>query len=180
MTDDFSIQPDTKVAALLDHYPELEEVLIAIAPPFKKLRNPLLRKSVAKVASLQQAAAVARIPVLELINTLRTELGIPLLNPQDVQEPESYFKEQPDWFDEKHIVETFDTTQPKDNDDPDTQMTLVPLLQRAVRLENDEIILLITSFLPAPGIDVMKRKGYRVWTHQISPERIHSYFRRGI
>lgn len=180
MTNDFSIQPDTKVAALLDHYPELEEVLIAIAPPFKKLRNPLLRKSVAKVASLQQAAAVARIPVLELINTLRSEVGAALLNPQDVCEAESYFQEQPDWFDEKHIVHTFDLSQPDDNKEPDKQMTLVPLLQRAVRLQNDEIIALITTFLPAPGIDVMKRKGYLVWTNQISPERIHSYFRKGV
>ena len=59
--DHLVIDETTKVAALLDAYPELEGVLIGIAPPFKKLRNPVLRRSVAKVASLRQAAAVTRI-----------------------------------------------------------------------------------------------------------------------
>ena len=33
------ITPQTKVAELLDAYPELEDVLVEMAPPFKKLRN---------------------------------------------------------------------------------------------------------------------------------------------
>ena len=52
------ITSTTKVADLLKSYPELEDVLIAMAPPFKKLKNPVLRRSVAKLATLQQAAAV--------------------------------------------------------------------------------------------------------------------------
>ena len=52
--DSHFITSSTKVAALLEEYPELEDVLMAMAPPFKKLRNPFLRKSVAKVASLGQ------------------------------------------------------------------------------------------------------------------------------
>jgi hypothetical protein len=63
---DFPILPSTKVAALLERYPELEDVLIGLAPPFKKLKNPLLRKGVAKVASLKHAAAVGGMPVNDL------------------------------------------------------------------------------------------------------------------
>ena len=70
----FAITPETKVATLLECFPELEEVLIGLAPPFKKLRNPVLRKSVAKVASLRQAAAVGRVPIEQMINLLR-EIG---------------------------------------------------------------------------------------------------------
>ena len=33
------IQPSTKVAQLLEAYPELGEVLIRMAPPFKKLNS---------------------------------------------------------------------------------------------------------------------------------------------
>ena len=69
------IQPSTKVAALLDAYPELEDVLIKMAPPFKKLKNPVLRKSVAKVATLQQAAIVGRIDVTSMIDHLRRAVG---------------------------------------------------------------------------------------------------------
>jgi hypothetical protein len=47
-TGNIEITPSTKVNDLLDAYPEIEEILIGIAPPFKKLKNKFLRKSVAK------------------------------------------------------------------------------------------------------------------------------------
>jgi hypothetical protein len=70
------IRPSTKVADLLDAYPELEEILINMAPPFKKLKNPILRKSVAKVATLQQAAIVGRVDVSSMIDQLRKAVGL--------------------------------------------------------------------------------------------------------
>ena len=89
MPDDrVTITPSTKVAALLDSYPQLEDVLIGIAPPFKKLKNPILRRSVAKVASLRQAAAVGRLPVEELVNKLRDAVGQEPIAPSEVAEPE--------------------------------------------------------------------------------------------
>ena len=42
-----AICPDTKVGALLEAYTALEPALIAIAPAFEKLRNPMLRRTVA-------------------------------------------------------------------------------------------------------------------------------------
>ncbi len=55
---DFQITPETKISALLGQFPQLEEVLMKMAPEFKKLRNPILRKTIAKVASLHQVAAL--------------------------------------------------------------------------------------------------------------------------
>jgi hypothetical protein len=69
--DELPILPATKVSSLLDRYPELEQVLIQLAPPFQKLKNPLLRRGITKVASLKQAAAVGGLPVSKLVNTLR-------------------------------------------------------------------------------------------------------------
>ena len=60
------ITPETTVHRLLEAYPELEETLIGIAPPFKKLRNPLLRRSVAKVASLRHISSVGGVPLVSL------------------------------------------------------------------------------------------------------------------
>ena len=54
----FNITPETKVGALLDNYPDIEELLISLSPSFKKLRSPVLRKTVAKVANLRQVAQV--------------------------------------------------------------------------------------------------------------------------
>lgn len=172
MSEDFSIEPSTKVAALLEQYPELEDVLVGLAPPFKKLKNPLLRKSVAKVASLRQAAAVGRIPIAELINTLRAAVGQDPISAEQVEDTVTYFEPQPDWFDATKIVESIDERAARDQD----EMPLATLLRQAVRLQQSEIIELITDFLPAPGIDIMKKKGYRVWSRQDRPDLVRTYF----
>jgi hypothetical protein len=148
MIDDrMGITPSTKVAALLDCYPQLEDVLIKIAPPFKKLKNPVLRKSVAKVASLRQAAAVAGMPV------------------------DSYHTRQPEWFHREQIRESIDERE----SDPD-QMPLVGLVRAARALEQGEIVELITTFLPAPGIDIMKEQGFLVWSDTENGGLIRTYF----
>ncbi len=69
------ILPETKVGALLEAYPELEDELIAIAPRFTALRNPVLRRTVARITTLAQAAAVAEIPTRELVDRLRGAAG---------------------------------------------------------------------------------------------------------
>ncbi len=74
------ITPSTIVNDLLDVYPELEETLIGIAPPFKKLKNPMLRKTVAKVATIKHISSVGNVPLNELINKLREVVGQPLIS----------------------------------------------------------------------------------------------------
>jgi hypothetical protein len=159
---ELNITPSTKVAALLDGYPELEDVLIGIAPPFKKLKNPMLRRSVAKVASLRQVAAVGRIPVDELVNQIRDAVGQEAIAVDSAGDTASYFSSQPDWFDEKRVVATIDERQ-RTASDPD-KMTITEVLPAAVRLQQEEMLELVTTFLPAPGIDVMTGKGYLAWS----------------
>jgi hypothetical protein len=156
---------------LLEHYPELEEVLIGIAPPFKKLKNPLLRRSVAKIASLRQVAAVGGLPVLELVNRLREAVGQALLTDDDQVEDAAYLAERPPWFDPEHIVDTFDTRTDPDED----TITIARLLPRAAHLAPGELAELVSTFLPAPGIDVLRGKGYRVWTVREGPDLFHTY-----
>ncbi|MDJ0706111.1 MAG: DUF1858 domain-containing protein [Leptolyngbyaceae cyanobacterium MO_188.B28] len=69
------ISAQTKVNDLLQAFPHLEGVLISLNPQFKKLRNPLLRNSVGRIATLKQAALVADIPPLTFINHLRRAVG---------------------------------------------------------------------------------------------------------
>lgn len=46
------IIPKTKLVGLLDAFPQLENVLQELSPSFAKLKNPILRKTVARLASL--------------------------------------------------------------------------------------------------------------------------------
>ena len=170
------ITPSTKVAALLDRYPELEDVLIGVAPPFKKLKNPILRRGVAKVASLRQVAAVGRVPVDELVNRLRAAVGQEVIAVDDAGGTASYFTRQPDWFDRTKVVAIIDERE-QGASDPD-RMAITKVLPAATRLQQTEILELTTTFLPAPGIDVMKGKGFLVWSVQEEPELIRTYFTR--
>lgn len=170
---DFPILPSTRVGALLDRYPQLEDVLIELAPPFRKLKNPLLRKGVAKVASLQHAAAVGGMSVRDLVNQLRAVVGQDAVGPEDFAEAASWFSEQPEWFDAAKIVTSIDGRLA----DPD-KMMITRVLQEAANLHSAEIIELITTFIPAPGIDILKRKGFLVWPKREAGELVRTYILR--
>jgi len=160
MSVEFPINPETKIAALLEHYAELEDVLIGMAPPFEKLKNPVLRKTVAKVATLRQAAAVGRIPVDELVDRLRSAVGQPPTGDTGSEgEEREYFTEQPDWFDEAKVTESF-----VESDLDPNVLPLTPLLQHARKMQEGEIVELVTTYLPAPGIDIVKQKGFQTWS----------------
>jgi len=169
-SDNIEITPSTTVNELLEAYPELEETLINIAPPFKKLKNPLLRKSIAKIATLKHISSVGNIPLNDLINELRKAVG--QSETSDSYEEEKYFSGQPDWFSKDKITVSINEEKLEVKD----KMTVVVLLQEAKQIKNGEIIELITTFLPAPGIDTMKSKGYSVWTVKEDENLIKTYF----
>jgi len=164
------ITPSVTVHALLEVYPELEDVLIGLAPPFKKLKNPFLRNSVGKVATIKHIASVGGVPLNELIAKIREAVGQP--ESTDSYEDQEYFGEQPDWFSPDKVTLSLDEDKVEDKD----RMTLVIILMEARNVKKGEIIELVTSFLPAPGIDILKSKGYSVWTRKDGPDLIRSYF----
>jgi hypothetical protein len=168
------ITPDTKVAELLDHYPELEDVLIGLAPPFKKLKNPILRRSVAKVTSLRQAAAVGKISIHDTVNQLRSIVGQQPIGGEAMQDGDSYFSGEPQWFDRSQVVATIVEAELA----PDV-MPLNPLIRRVAKLEAGEIIELVTTYLPAPGIDIMREKGFSAWSLD-EGEFIKTYFSKAV
>ncbi len=68
------ITPDTKLGDLLRERPELLEFLASYRPEFKKLRNPVLRNTVARFATLEAVAEMGGVPVEKLIGDIRAFL----------------------------------------------------------------------------------------------------------
>jgi DUF438 domain-containing protein len=64
----------TRINDLLGRYPFLLDYLAGLSPKFSKLKSPLLRKTVGKVATLQQAAAFGDVPPAELLEKIRAEI----------------------------------------------------------------------------------------------------------
>ena len=71
------INHNTTVNDLLNEYPQLQQVLIDHDPKFEKLKNPILRKSIGRVATLEQASAVINISSTDFINHLRKAVNQP-------------------------------------------------------------------------------------------------------
>ncbi len=154
------ITPKTKVGELLDHFPELEEVLIEMVPTFKKLKNPILRKTIARVTSLQQAALVGGIALDQLINNLRKEVGQENMDHSHPTHIENIAA--PDWFAAEKITFTFDAREIiAGGGHP-----LPEVLAGANKVGDGQIYELLTPFLPAPLIDKVKAMGFQSWSKQ--------------
>jgi hypothetical protein len=164
------ITPSVTVHELLKTYPELEDVLIGIAPPFKKLKNPILRRTITKVATLKHIASVGGVSLDELIYKLRKAVGQKETSESFVEQ--EYLGEQPEWFSPEKVVCSVNEAEIEDKD----KMALSVLLVEAKSVKSGEIIELITSFLPAPGIDAMKNKGFSARTIKENETQLKSNF----
>ena len=164
------ITPKTRVGELLDSYPELEQVLMELSPASKKLKNPVLRKTVAKVATLQQAASLGNIPVTEVINTLRSEVGQQLFEGEVSGNDINY--EAPGWFDPGKVKVSFDAS-------PLIESGQNPMQEVFTHLEQckaGEIFLLTTPFVPAPIIELISKRGYAHYCMATDQEQCNTYF----
>ena len=91
------INGDTKVGPLLDAHPELEEVLVGLSPEFKRLQNPILRRTVARIATLSQAARIGNVPAPDLVRALRRGLGEQVVEPPPGHEAPAGRDPEPEW-----------------------------------------------------------------------------------
>lgn len=167
------ITPKTKVGELLNAYPELEPVLMDLAPAFKKLKNPILRKTVGKVATLQQAAALGNVSVTEIINTLRSEVGQELYDEAAMHSEINY--KEPGWFEEDKIIIQLDAT-PIINSGKNPMQEILNHLDKT---NPQDIFLLITPFVPAPIIELITKKGYAHFCRKKNEDEFHTFFNQG-
>ena len=140
------ITPQSKILQVIEAYPQLEDVLISYVPAFKKLKNPVLRNTVARVTTLQQVASIGDVKVGDLINKLRKEVGQELIAGQI---DTAYNFSQPDWFDEKLVEKEFDAREMLSNGEQPVNQVLADLKG----MPAGKIYKLIAPFLPAPLID---------------------------
>ena len=163
------ITPKTKVLELIETYPQLEDVLIEYAPAFKNLKNPVLRRTVAKIATLQQAAAIGGVKTEELINRLRKEVGQELITGESGIQ---YNYKKPEWFSEEKITKRFNASEMLAIGEHPVNQVLADLNH----LEEGKIYQLIAPFLTAPLIDKATSLGLKHWIDQKSDEEFYIYF----
>ena len=75
------ITPKTKLLDLLNEFPEIENKIMSLAPPFKNLKNPILRKTVGKLATLEKVATIGGLDVGDFMNEIRNDAVVISNNP---------------------------------------------------------------------------------------------------
>lgn len=158
------ITPETKVYELLKAYPELEDTLIELVPAFIKLKNPVLRRTIARVTTLAQAAKVGETDLGTLINRLRQETGI---HDEFLASVESETaKNRPDWLDSASSIKIFDARPILDKGEHPISIVFEEIRE----LQPKEVLKLITPFLPVPLIDKIEEAGYKIWSEREGDE----------
>lgn len=176
MSEKLLISPKTKIGELLDAYPALESVLMEVAPAFNKLKNPILRKTVAKVTTVAQAARIGELPVTEFVQRLRREVGQPDFRDSDQDgTSERHRTDPPGWFDESAVVETFDARPEIDAG----KQPMGQVLRDLDKLEDGQIYAVIAPFEPAPLIDKATARGFVSYTVSVGASEKRTYFTRG-
>jgi len=166
------IDYDTKVYDLLKAYPQMQEYLITLSPRYKKLKNPILRHTIAKLASLRQASYLGGFSPEELVNQLRNELGQPPL--KDEAEEEKVEQQRPVWAEDTAIATTIDATKLLDED----KNPLSHINKAFKSIDVGDVILLKSDFIPSPLIDEMRKKDASVVVVEGSEGWYETYVRK--
>ena len=170
----FMITPETKVGTLLDAYPEVEAVLMDIAPQFKALKNPVLRRTVAKVATLEQAARVAGLTTRDLVQSLRNALGVAGGPIEDGSARQAGDDGLPAWvhLDAKPQIDAAALLAAGE--------TPVGAVSKALaELAHGEVLVVGAPFQPAPLIDALRDKGHEVFAQADDSGEWKVWVRRG-
>jgi hypothetical protein len=165
------IAPKTKVAELIDAYPRLEPVLIDYVPAFEKLKNPVLRKTVARITTLQQAAAIGGVNVEDLINHLRKEVGQDRFSGAAAS---TYTTAQPGWYSEARVVAELDAKGMLAEGEQPVNQVIADLNA----LAPGDIYKLVAPFMPAPLVDKASSLGISHWVTEGDDQELVIYFCR--
>ncbi len=171
--DKLIITPKTKIYDLLEAYPQLEEVLISSAPEFKKLQNPVLRKTIARITNISQAAVIGNLNVEELVNRLREKVGQGTLEQLD-DTGHKYTTTCPLWYNKDAVVNSIDIREMLNKG----EQPVHEVLAAAKKLKGDEILEIIAPFIPAPLLDKSIGLQYKHWLDKSSAPEFRVYFRK--
>ena len=165
------ITPKTKIYDLLESYPELEEILIAAAPEFRKLKNPVLRRTIARITNIGQAAVIGGLNVEDLVNRLREKAGQTAIEQID-DTGNKYITECPSWFDREKVARTIDIREMLNKGEQPVHEVIASIKS----LKTGEILEIIAPFIPAPLIDKSLSLEYKHWLEKKTVTEYRVFF----
>ncbi len=172
------IKKDDKIANIIKEYPHLVDVLINYNPHFKLLKNPILRRTVAKLATVERAAQVAGVSLRGLLKVLNEAVGYEMTLEELMAVPE--FRRGPEEMPEEiksvrqeDIVKLDVRDMLKNGEEPFGR-----IMDVVKGLRENQVFLLEVLFEPGPLYDVMEKRGFASYTEKVSDDHYRVYFYR--
>jgi uncharacterized protein (DUF2249 family) len=149
-----TITPSTRISAILKAYPQALEAIVNIAPPFSKLRNPVLRRLLAGRVSVQDAARIGKCTLVDFYNAFQP------------------FCSSLEGFDTPDVCTTKDTAvfsaaQKSISRLLDVRETIAAgddpfrlIMDELSRLSEGQLLRLVNSFEPTPLLRILEKKGF--------------------
>jgi len=163
---------ETKIAELLNSREDMKDILIAINPKFKKLNNPVLRRTLAKIAGVKQAAIVGGMDPIELLNQLRKAVGQSVVEISDTTK-EREQQEAPAWIADE-VKQRLNANAILDSE----RNPLAELHHALKSVEKGDVIAIEADFQPEPLIDEMLKAGHKVFTQEVAPSQFVTYIQK--
>jgi TusA-related sulfurtransferase len=165
------ITENTNINKLLKNYPALEDFLMSLNPKYKKLKNPILRRTIANIATLKQVALIGGYSSHELVNLLRKEVGQePILESEDKKENLDSQKDIPKWIESEPKI-VIDANKLLDAE----KNPLSEVSKELKKLNSGDILMIKSDFLPQPLIDKFEEEGFEVFAKELNSDKFKTY-----
>jgi uncharacterized protein (DUF2249 family) len=168
------ITKDWKVSQVLDLYPETLDVFLGVSRHFAKLKNKVLRRTIARRVTLEQAARVGGVDVNSLLMKLNKKVGFDVDSTSLINSDSSgsvgavHEPPLPDMaevtLDVRPIIES--------GTDP-----FKTIMKTVREMKEGEMLHLVNSFEPVPLYSVMETKGFTHASEKRGDEW-HIWFRK--
>ncbi len=167
------INENTKISTILKAQPEAIEVIASINKHFRKLRNPILRRTLAHRVTIKDAAKIGGVTVDVFLRKLQ-EIGF------DTALPETKANQTK----KSNQMETLKDSTPALILDvrPDIEAGNDPfkrIMSSIKDLNEGDVLKVINSFEPIPLINLLRQKGFSSEVNRPEPGVVVTYFRKG-
>jgi len=162
---------DTKISRILKEKPEAIDVIANINKNFKKLQNPILRRSLATRVSVKDAARIGDVSVNDFLKALEN-IGFEVEFAQKGDEQEQNLNIMPPDFSDKEIISLDVRPIIAEGKDPFGHIN-----KAAKAIKSNQILLIINDFEPIPLIDFLLDRGFIHWIKQDDEGNYLTYFR---
>lgn len=168
------ISPKTTLFDLLDTYPFLEDKIIGVAPPFKNLKNPVLRRTVGRLATIEKVAEIGGINVTRFVNTLRQAVGQTEIQPEGERSVDLHIprtETDPEWIANEPEYTLNGTAILESGEIP-----LLKVNDLLAKLSPSGYLLLVTNFEPTPILEAMQKQNRRLFYKRAPENNQHLTF----